>query len=153
MAPYCHLARRLLAGRDVLAGGVGSLVSAQGPRGPRGYTGSSGSRLAVAGYLVLAIGVVLGLYFTVQNTHKITSERADRFRNLSDYLARSCARDKDKDAIFISILANAAKQTRVSGLTPRVRQLSVHNLETAIKGIEEIDANCLTDIPSPISKH
>lgn len=128
-------------------------MSTQGPRGPRGHTGHSGSRLAVAGYLVLAIGVVLGLYFTVQNTRKITNERADRSLDLDSYLRRSCARDKDKDAIFISILANAARQARVSDLTPRVRQLSVHNLETAIKGIKAIDARCITDIPSPIPKH
>lgn len=111
-------------------------------------------RLAVIGYLVLAVGVSLGLYFTVQNTRQITNERAERSLGLNGYLTRSCARDKDKDAIFISILSNAVKHTRAtSNLTPQARRNSIHSLEVAIEGIKAIDVRCVRDIPPPIPKH
>ena len=75
------------------------------------------------GYLILTIGVAVGLYFTWQNTRQITNERAARSVALNNYLARGCVRDARKDAIFIGILRDSIRAVRVRpGLDPAVRR-------------------------------
>jgi hypothetical protein len=134
-------------------GGSGEDMS-RGLQGIQGEQGKGAPRRALVGYVLLAVGVALGLFFTWRNTRQLTNERADRSIQLNQYLALSCARDKDKDAIFVAILDDAIRRTEKSVRSdPATRRAVVENLRHSITEIHLIDSRCVSDIPSPIPHH
>ncbi len=119
-----------------------------GERGPRGYRGSTWS--GVVAYIILAVAVSVGLYFTAKNTHDVNNERADRSIQLNDYLARSCLRDQEKDAIFVGdpnhpgILQNSLNNVRHNTTIDKaIRAAAVLQLQHAINEIHAIDRRCI----------
>lgn len=111
-------------------------------------------RRALTGYLILAIGVAVGLYFTWKNTQQITHERAARSVAVNDYLARGCMRDETKDAIFIGILRDSIQSVRArTTIDEAIRRAYIAKQQRNIQAIQAVDRQCVADIPPPIPSH
>lgn len=111
-------------------------------------------RRATIGYLILAIGVAVGLWFTWKNTQQITNERAARSVALNGYLARGCVRDARKDAIFIGILRDSIQSVRARAtIDPAIRRAYIVKQQRNIAAIQAVDRQCVADIPPPIPAH
>jgi hypothetical protein len=141
------------------AGGAGEDM-----RGPRGYEGPSGRgspRLAWVGYLILAIGVCLGLYVSynssqreVRLSHEVINERATRSQELDRYLAKSCRRGVVKDNVYIEILRDSIASVRASPqYDAAVKQAYIKKTLNNIARIRAVEVQCKQQIPPPLPHH
>lgn len=117
-------------------------------------------RAVVAGYVILAVGVCIGLYFaTAASTDAkkaatiAANERAARSVELNRYLAKQCERDEDKDAVFVGILNDSLERARTAHIDPALRAAYIRKTSDDIARIRAVDRRCVADIPPPLPSH
>lgn len=111
------------------------------------------SSLAVAGYVILALTVVLALWATRHTSLRIANERAQRSLELNLYLGKQCRRDIRKDAVFVGILLDSIDSVRHRpGLDPALVSLYVQKQKRNIAAIRAVDRQCVEDIPPPLPR-
>ncbi len=154
-------------------GGEGETTGGQGGqggegggihRGPRGYEGAAGKgspRLAWIGYLILTIGVCVGLYTSwnssrqeVRLSHEVINERATRSQELDAYLAKGCQRAVVKDNVYIGILRDSIVSVRVSTqYDAATKQAYIKRTLNNIARIRAVEKQCRQQIPPPLPHH
>lgn len=98
---------------------------------------------ATLGYLILAIGVILGLYWNYEISQDLGSEKFKRSYDVNQFLYEQCLRDNERDLIIIEALKDARRRAEVSLQNePALRNYEVGQIQEQINKLTPEEGQC-----------
>lgn len=99
------------------------------------------------GYVILAVGMVLGLYFARDYSKQINQERINRAKEVNTFLVAQCEREEFRDAIIIGALEDAKRRAEASITDPVRKKFEMDRLQASIEKLQSQINECMEDIP------
>src|ERR1051325_1066888 len=104
-------------------------------------------RNCISGYLILAVGVIIGLFFSGLSLKHTSEARKERAALVTHYFRQQCTNDKNRDAVLIRALQDAIQRAEKSINDPIARNQAVLKLVAEIDDLKKLEGNCVKNIP------